>query len=190
MIKLKDAELVYHSDFIEAKQATVLLNLMLENFPWSQDHIKLFGREVLQPRLTCLFAENKRSYTYSNLTLIPEPFPEILIPIKERLEQILGQRFTTCLVNLYRDGQDSMGWHSDDEKELGQNPTIASISFGAERIFHLKHKKDKSHKFKLILKHGSLLVMKGATQHFWQHQLPKTKKLVGPRINLTFRKID
>ena len=97
--------------------------------------------------------------------------------------------FTSCLLNLYRDGQDSNGWHADNEKELGINPVIASLSFGAERMFHMKHRRDRNQKLKLKLEHGSLLVMRGSLQHHWLHQIPKTKKTVGERINLTFRNI-
>ena len=118
-----------------------------------------------------------------------EVFPSYMTRIKERCEEICEQSFNACLANLYRDGQDSMGWHADDEKELGTNPVIASVSIGEPRIFHLKHRKDKNLTYKKRLQHGSLLVMRGETQKFWKHQLPKTKKQIGPRINLTFRKI-
>ena len=119
----------------------------------------------------------------------PHSFIEPLTTIKERIEKVAKVEFTTCLLNLYRDGKDSNGWHSDDEKELGRNPVIASVSLGEERYFHLRHKKNKSLKSKLLLQHGSLLLMQGETQHNWQHQIPKTAKRIGPRINLTFRVI-
>ena len=107
--------------------------------------------------------------------------------IKNEIEVICNENFTTVLLNYYRDGRDSNGWHADNEKELGQNPVIASISFGTERYFHLQHITIKEQKLKINLEHGSLLIMKGATQHFWKHQIPKTAKEIGPRINLTFR---
>ncbi|MGG7036933.1 MAG: alpha-ketoglutarate-dependent dioxygenase AlkB family protein [Flavobacterium sp.] len=107
--------------------------------------------------------------------------------IKNEIEELTGEHFTTVLLNLYRDGKDSNGWHADDEKELGRNPVIASVSFGAERSFHLQHNLLKDQKLKITLEHGSLLLMKGSTQHFWKHQVPKTSKRVGARINLTFR---
>ena len=119
----------------------------------------------------------------------PLGFDTELKGIKQKLEQEFQVVFSTCLLNLYRDGQDSNGWHSDDEKELGTNPTIASISLGEERFFHLKHKTNKELKQKILLEHGSLLLMQGSTQHFWQHQIPKTKRKVGKRVNLTFRLI-
>ncbi|MDT0642971.1 alpha-ketoglutarate-dependent dioxygenase AlkB [Zunongwangia sp. F363] len=186
---LPDAEILYFPDFFSETEADLYSERILKDTAWRQDKIKIFGKEMLQPRLTALFAENTKSYTYSGLTMHPEAFPEVLLEIKQAVEKVSEVRFTACLLNLYRNGRDSMGWHADDEKELGRNPEIASVSFGAERIFHLKHKK-KNARFKLKLENGSLLIMKGSTQHFWKHQLPKTKMEIGHRINLTFRKID
>jgi alkylated DNA repair dioxygenase AlkB len=117
----------------------------------------------------------------------PIPFTSLLFELKERIESVADVKFTTVLLNLYRDGNDSNGWHSDDEKELGRDPVIASLSFGAKRKFHLRHRKDRSKKYSLDLEHGSLLLMKGETQHHWHHQLPKSKRIREPRINLTFR---
>ena len=119
--------------------------------------------------------------------MIPKAFTKELLHIKAKVESVIDTNFTTCLLNLYRDGQDSNGWHADNEKELGINPIIASVSFGAERLFKLKHRKDKTLKKDLVLQHGSLLIMKGETQHKWLHQIPKTKKKTGERINLTFQ---
>ena len=119
----------------------------------------------------------------------PQVISTELLQIKAAIEVIEPTIFTTCLANLYRDGKDSNGWHADDEKELGQNPVIASITLGQERWFHLKHKEDKSLKQIILLGHGSLLIMKGPTQHFWKHQIPKTAKAIGERVNLTFRVI-
>lgn len=189
IINLKDAELHFYPDFLPDERANKLFDNLLELNHWRQDTIKLFGKEVLQPRLTALFGEEGKSYTYSGLKMDPLPFPEFLKGIKKECEDVSGQNFTTCLANLYRDGKDSMGWHADDEKELGKNPIIASLSLGAERMFHLKHKTEPDLKEKIRLPHGSLLIMRGTTQSFWKHQLPKTKKIVAPRINLTFRKI-
>ena len=117
----------------------------------------------------------------------PHPFNKELQEIKSKIETIVNEIFTTCLLNLYRNGQDSNGWHADNEKELGKNPVIASVSFGANRLFHLKHRRESDLKQKIVLESGSLLIMKGSTQHNWLHQIPKTKKKVEPRINLTFR---
>lgn len=188
-IELQGANLLYLEDFLSNEQADKLFDKLLHYEQWRQDHIKIFGKEILQPRLTALFSDNNNAYTYSGLTMHPEIFPSYLTRIKERSEEICEQSFNACLANLYRDGQDSMGWHADDEKELGTNPVIASVSIGEPRMFHLKHRNNKNLTYKKRLQHGSLLVMKGDTQKFWKHQLPKTKKQIGPRINLTFRKI-
>lgn len=188
-LELKNGHLRYVSDFFNTEEANFYFNSLGEEISWKQDKIKLFGKEHLQPRLSAFFAEPDINYSYSGLKLKPEYFPESLLKIKKKVENFSDMNFNSCLANLYRDGQDSMGWHSDDEKELGRNPVIASVSFGAERIFHLKHKTDRNLKEKIILKHGSLLMMEGGLQHTWKHQLPKTKKIIGARINLTFRKI-
>lgn len=119
--------------------------------------------------------------------MAPSAFIPCLSEIKAAVERQSGTTFTTCLANLYRNGKDSNGWHADNEKELGENPVIASISLGAERYFHLKHNRLANQKFKLLLQHGSLLLMQGPTQHYWKHQIPKTARPIGERINLTFR---
>lgn len=166
-------------------EADVLYNTLLEQTPWEQGTIKIFGKDLLEPRLKAWFGT--KAYTYSGITHQPSPFPTELEEVKQSIEKLTQQSFNSCLINLYRDGSDSMGWHQDNEKELGKNPTIASLSLGAERVFHLKQIKLKSDSIKLPLAHGSLLVMSEETQHFWKHQLPKTKKVSSPRINLTFR---
>ncbi|MGA8854960.1 MAG: alpha-ketoglutarate-dependent dioxygenase AlkB [Christiangramia sp.] len=189
-IALPDSELHYYHNFFKKKEADELLKYFLEFPEWNQDKIKLFGKEILQPRLTALFGEAGKIYTYSGLQMKPQPFTPEIISVKNRCEKYVENlRFNVCLANLYRDGTDSMGWHADDEKELGKRPVIASVSLGEERIFHLKHKKDKTLKHKIRLQHGSLLIMSGSTQEFWKHQLPKTRKQIDPRVNLTFRKI-
>jgi len=190
-ISLPDADLDYFPNFLSRKKADYLYNFLIDSHYWRQDKIKLFGKEVLQPRLTALFGENENTYKYSGLKMFPIPFPDLLKSIKKECEEKSnGAKFNICLANLYRDGNDSMGWHADDEKELGLNPVIASLSLGADRWFHLRHKKLQNTKHKIKLQHGSLLIMKGTTQQFWKHQLPKTKKVISPRINLTFRKVS
>ena len=186
-IALKDAKISYDEHFLSHNEASIYFDVLRKETNWQQDRIKVFGKEYDQPRLTALFANNKNSYTYSNITMHPTPFSPVLLEIKSKIEKTLNQTFTTCLLNLYRNGQDSNGWHADNEKELGINPVIASVSLGAERLFHMKHRTDKTQKLRLNLAHGSLLVMSGSTQHHWLHQIPKTKKNVGERINLTFR---
>lgn len=188
-LNLKDAEVFYYPNYFTINESMSLFQILTTETLWQQDDIKVFGKTYKQPRLTSLYGSNKRPYSYSNITMYPNEFSSTLLKIKSKIEDTTNEIFTTCLLNQYRDGQDSNGWHADDEKELGQNPVIASVSFGASRMFHLKHRYDKSHKCKLLLESGSLLLMKGTTQHFWLHQVPKTKKQIGSRINLTFRYI-
>ncbi len=186
-LNLPDSDITYYPEFFSVKESEIYFQYLLKNVPWQQDDIKIFGKTYKQPRLTALFANNKEPYSYSNITMHPHPFTKELLTIKSKVESVICANFTTCLLNLYRDGQDSNGWHADNEKELGENPIIASVSFGAERLFKLKHREDSRLKKDLILQNGSLLIMKGETQHRWLHQIPKTKKEIGKRINLTFR---
>ena len=186
-LPLQDAEIEYHPQFLGLEDSHTLFKELVVNTPWQEDDIRVYGKVYKQPRLTAFFANNEKSYGYSNISMTPHKFTPILNSLKQKIETTTQTTFTSCLLNLYRDGQDSNGWHADDEKELGINPVIASISLGAERFFHLKHKNIKTLKHKLILQNGSLLVMKGETQHHWLHQIPKTKKPLGKRINLTFR---
>ncbi|MFH4966036.1 alpha-ketoglutarate-dependent dioxygenase AlkB [Gaetbulibacter sp. M235] len=186
-LNMKDADVVYYDHFFNKNLSDHYFKLLLNSIEWQQDYITVFGKTYLQPRLTSLYANNKLPYTYSNITMQPKAFTKELLEIKQATEKEINTNFTSCLANLYRNGQDSNGWHADDEKELGSQPIIASVTFGAERIFHFKHKFEPQLKTKIILNHGSLLIMKGDTQKFWQHQLPKTKKIISERINLTFR---
>ena len=150
----------------------------------------MFGKRHQQHRLTAWFAEGNKTYTYSGLRCYPNPWNTVLLDIKEKIERLTFASYNSVLLNLYRNGNDSMGWHSDDEPELGKNPSIASVSLGATRTFQLKHRLRKEEpNISLALNHGSLLFMTGSTQHFWKHQIPKTRKHVEPRINLTFRNI-
>ncbi|WP_343488455.1 alpha-ketoglutarate-dependent dioxygenase AlkB [Allomuricauda sp. d1] len=189
-LQLPDADIGYYPNFIPKEKADFYFGEFRRNIPWQQDDITVFGKTYAQPRLTALFGNNGKPYSYSNITMRPHEFTPALLEIKSNIENICDANFTTCLLNLYRDGRDSNGWHADDEKELGQNPVIASVSLGHERFFHLRYKRNKGLKQKLLLQHGSLLLMQGTTQHYWQHQIPKTEKPVGPRINLTFRVIN
>lgn len=186
-LELPDSDIAYYPNFLKDEDASSYFNVLRDFIPWQQDDITIFGKTYPQPRLTALYGNNGKAYSYSNITMEPLEFTLELLKIKSAVEKEAGVEFSTCLLNYYRDGKDSNGWHSDDEKELGQNPIIASISLGAERFFHLRHKKDKSIKHKLLLENGSLLLMKGETQHHWHHQIAKTAKKIGERINLTFR---
>lgn len=188
-LQLPDSDITYFSNFLNCENANTYFELLRSSVSWRQDEIRVYGKLYPQPRLTALYGTNNRSYSYSGITMQPLPFSETILDLKIKLSEVTHVNFTTCLLNLYRDGKDSNGWHSDDEKELGQNPVIASVSLGQERYFHLKHKKLKDLKYKILLEHGSLLLMRGSTQHFWQHQIAKTTKPIGERINLTFRVI-
>ena len=186
-LNLQDAEVLYYPNFLDSAFANDSYQTLHKEIPWQQDTITVFGKKHLQPRLTALYGNNEIPYSYSNITMRPLPFTFALSEIKKRIERLTNIEFTTCLCNLYRNGKDSNGWHADDEASLGTNPVIASISLGATRLFKFRRISDHKTQYKLALTSGSLLVMKGATQHYWQHQLPKTAKQVGSRINLTFR---
>jgi alkylated DNA repair dioxygenase AlkB len=162
---------------------------IVKGIEWRNDPITMFGKTYQQPRLTAWYGDAGIEYTYSKITMSAKPWTPHLHKIKTKLEQDLRISFNSVLVNYYRDGADHMSYHSDDEPELGPNPTIASLSFGAERIFQIKHKFLKRAPLKISLQHGSLLVMGGDLQHFWMHKINKTAKPIGPRLNLTFRYI-
>lgn len=186
-LDLPDSDIIYYPNFFPLKEADILFNELLFNTPWQQDQIKVFGKIFSQPRLTALYGNQGKPYSYSNIVMQPHNWTIPLQKLKSLVESACEIEFTSVLLNYYRDGMDSNGWHADNEKELGQNPVIASLSLGAERVFQLKHNTLPNQKAKINLEHGSLLVMKGVTQHFWKHQIPKTTKPIGPRINLTFR---
>ena len=190
VLDLPDAEIIYYPHFFDKKVADDIFSQLKNDIPWQQDNITVFGKVHLQPRLTALFGNDGKSYSYSNIKMQPHPWNPILQKIKSQIESVSDANFTTVLLNLYRDGKDSNGWHADNEKELGNNPIIASVSFGTERVFQLKHNTIPGLKQNILLEHGSLLLMKGTTQHFWKHQIPKTAKPIGSRINLTFRVIE
>ena len=167
-----------------------LLAQLIEETPWRQEHVTLWGRTYPQPRLVAWYGDDGQVYSYSGVTLTALPFTPGLLDLKSAVEQICGAHFNTVLLNYYRDQRDSMGFHSDDEPELGPDPVIASLSFGEERPFVLKHRhRDDIDDFRLELPSGSLLLMKGATQANWKHGVPKRSKVCGPRVNLTFRTI-
>ncbi len=189
LLDLPDAEIIYYPQFFDKEQADSIFTELLQQIDWRQDSITVYGKTHPQPRLTALYGNEGKTYSYSNIKMFPQPWNSLLQKIKYFIEATTECQFTTVLLNQYRDGKDSNGWHADDEKELGLNPIIASVSFGAERVFQLKHNTIPDLKKNIVLEHGSLLVMKGSTQHFWKHQIPKTTQAVGTRINLTFRTI-
>lgn len=187
--EIPDGDVWYDGGFYAFAKANQLQTQLLQETPWRQNKITVFGKEYDEPRLTQLYGDAGISYGYSGITYDALPWTETLQTIKENVEKAAKTTFNVCLVNRYRDGQDSNGWHADDEKELGRNPIIASISLGQERFFHLKHNENKEWRYKFLLEHGSLLVMAGKTQHTYKHQIAKTKRAIDERINLTFRKI-
>ena len=188
-LDLPDAELYYHSKFLPKPTADRLLHDLKEKIEWTQNTIRFYGKESLVPRLEAWYGDPGKSYAYSGIHMNPKPWTEELREIKETIEKEACVTFNSVLINYYRDGKDRVAWHSDDEKELGQNPVIGSVSLGAERKFKLRHKKFKENRNKaeIMLQHGSFLLMKGPTQHHWMHEIPRTAKPIGPRINLTFR---
>ena len=187
---LPDADIILFNEFFTKTESEKLYKNLIEKINWQQYTIKMYGKIFNQPRLTAFYGEENKPYAYSGLKLTPNPWIEDLLFIKSRITKTAQINFSSVLLNYYRNGQDSMGWHSDDEKELGQNPVIGSISFGETRLFQLRHltRKDLK-KVDIKLTNGSFLLMKGSTQHYWEHQIPKTSKNITPRINLTFRTI-
>ncbi len=186
---LPKANVSYVSNFFNTQEADTLLNMLYKEIKWQQDSIKMFGKVYAVPRLQAFYGDEGFDYSYSNIKLKTNLWTPTLLNIKTKVESFCQHTFSSVLANLYRHGQDSNGWHADDEPELGENPVIASVSFGAARIFHLKNKQNEKIRQKIKLAHGSLLLMKGATQHYYKHQLSKTAQKVDKRINLTFRKI-
>lgn len=167
-----------------------LLARLIAEIPWRQQSIALFGKIHLQPRLICWMGDPDCAYRYSGTRWEPQPWHPLVDALRSRVEALTDARFNAVLLNLYRDGADSMGSHADDEPELGERPTIASLSFGAERAMHFRHRHDRTQPTqRIFLEDGDLLVMRGDTQSNWRHAIPKTRRPVGPRVNLTFRRI-
>ncbi len=179
--------------FLSNREADEALVRLWQELEWSQQEIVLFGRHVMQPRLVAWYGEPEAAYCYSGLTLTPLAWHPLLLRLRDRIEVVTGKRFNAVLANAYRDGRDSMGWHSDDEPELGDAPVIASLSLGATRRFLLRRRVSGTRKrpasIALSLGHGSLLLMQGNSQSDYQHALPRTQRAVTLRINLTYRLI-
>ena len=187
---LPDGDVRFFDDCFSAEENQNLFPRLRDEIRWTQEKIRIYGRDVDLPRLTAWYGDAGASYSYSGITHAPHPWTELLLLIKKRVEARAGESFNSVLLNFYRSGSDGVAWHSDDEPELGPDPVIASASFGAVRTFQLKHKFRKDLKrVALELTGGSLLIMRGPTQKNWLHQVPKTAKNVPPRINLTFRTI-
>lgn len=187
-VYIQNGEYIYIPNFIDKIKADNYLESLRHNIQWRQESMNMYGKQVLFPRLTSWYGDNDKPYSFSGITLNPHPWNKELLDIKTLIEPVSEVKFNSVLLNLYRDGNDSISWHTDAEKELGINPIIASVNFGAERTFQLRHNLTQE-KIDIVLKHGSLLIMKGELQHFWKHQVPKQKKVNKERINLTFRVI-
>ncbi len=184
--QLEQGEVLFRPSFFSHQESDQLFQTLKAELPWEQRSIKMFGKSVLQPRLQAWCGD--ANYTYSGLTMLPTPWTPELLFIKSRIESVCDVQFNSVLVNLYRSGEDYMGWHSDNEKELGVNPVIASVSLGASRRFLLRHKTS-GKTLEYLLDHGDLFTMGGQLQEYWKHSLPKMKKVNMERINLTFRSV-
>ncbi len=189
VLSMPDADVIFYRNFFNQQESYEFFQALFNEIKWRQDKIKMYGKELNLPRKTAWYGDRDKPYTFSGIHLEPEPWTPMLLQIKEKIEDIAEVKFNSVLLNLYRDGNDGISWHTDAEPELGTNPIIASVSFGGARRFMFRHKQNKDLKTEVELTDGSFLVMAGTTQHFWQHQIPKTSKKVQPRINLTFRVI-
>ena len=194
--RLPDADVALWPQWLDTAEADALFAELRQAIAWETHRIRLFGRELDSPRLSCWIGDPGAAYTYSRSRFEPRPWPSALAAVRERVEQDCGTHFNSLLANLYRDGRDSMGWHSDDEPELGTQPVVASLSLGAERRFRFRRRRARGEPaqpgdtVELVLPHGSLLRMAGATQQLYRHDLPRMRGIDTPRINLTFRRVD
>lgn len=186
--QIQNGEYLHISNFFDKSTSDNYLQTLLYTIDWKQEKMNMYGKELLFPRLTAWYGDNDKPYSFSGITLKPTQWTKELLEIKSKVETKTDVSFNSVLLNRYRNGNDSISWHTDAEKELGKNPIIASVNFGATREFQLRHIHTKE-KLSIQLSHGNLLIMLGELQHFWQHQIPKTKKPVSERINLTFRVI-
>ncbi len=183
-----DGVVNYYGKILTQKEADYYFDRLLHTVEWKNDEAVIFGKHIITKRKAAWYGDSDYFYTYSNVTKQALVWTDELLVLKKLTEDITGAKFNSCLLNLYHNGDEGMAWHSDDERSLGRNTAIASLSFGAERKFSFKHKKTKE-TVSVLLENGSLLVMKDATQTNWLHRLPPTKKINKPRINLTFRTI-
>jgi len=189
VLPVADAELVLWQD-VDFGDEKALLKQLIEETPWRREQVTVWGKTHMQPRLIAWYGDDAQSYSYSGITLSALPWTPALLRMKEKVETLCQSSFNSVLVNYYRDHRDGMGFHSDDEPELGPAPVIASVTIGAARHLVLKHKLRKDlENVKILLPSGSVLLMKGATQKNWKHGVPKLTKPCGPRVNLTFRRI-
>ncbi|WP_353719800.1 alpha-ketoglutarate-dependent dioxygenase AlkB [Dyadobacter sp. 676] len=179
----------YYPGFVPAAESIALMQKWIAKVPWRQQSMQMYGKEVLAPRLMAWYGDTDRAYAFSGTRFEPYAWTPELADLKQRIGEKTGFTFNSVLLNYYRNGNDSVAWHGDNEHELGRNPVIASLSLGQERRFEFRYRPDHSRKYGLTLENGSLLIMKGDLQHTWEHRVPKSKAANGPRINLTFRTI-
>ncbi len=184
-----DGEVFYYGQILDHKVSYQLLNALLDTLEWQNDQSFIYGKLITTKRKVAWHGNEAFEYTYSKISRKAKPWTNELLFLKSLIENTCGETFNSCLVNLYHSGEEGMSWHSDAEKELKRNSAIASFSLGAERKFMFRHKETKE-SIAIQLENASLLVMKGATQHHWKHQLPISKRIKSPRINLTFRTIE
>lgn len=189
-LHLRDAEVSWHRHWLPHDAADSLQRTLRDDVPWEVHRIRMFGRQVDSPRLSCWMGDPAARYRYSGTEFVPQPWHPALLPLRDQLTAFCGHAFNSVLLNRYRDGDDGMGWHSDNEPELGPAPVIASVSLGAPRRFLLRRRDDHSKKAEVLLDHGDLLVMGGQTQRHYQHSLPKSARPLAERLNLTFRWIN
>jgi alkylated DNA repair dioxygenase AlkB len=185
----KDGTVNYYPNMLAHDEANRYFDLLLQKIVWENDEIIIFGKHIVTKRKVAWYGDSDYLYTYSNTTKQALTWTKELLELKEIVEKLTETKFNSCLLNLYHSGNEGIGWHCDNEETIEPNSTIASLSLGAERKFSFKHKQTKQTKqtISLALEHGSLLIMKDATQTYWLHSLPKSKTISGPRINLTFR---
>ena len=184
----EDGNVFYYGAILPTVSADKYLELLLRDIEWKNDEAIMFGKRILTKRKVAWYGEEAFEYRYSKITKTALPFTSELKALKNTIEQLTGETFNSCLLNLYHTGDEGMAWHSDGEKDLKKDGAIASVSFGAERKFSFKHKLT-AQTISVLLEHGSLLMMKGKTQSHWLHRLPPTKRIAQPRVNLTFRTI-
>ena len=185
---IENGEYIFLPNYFNKVESDLFLDKLKNNIDWKQESMNMYGKQLNFPRLTAWYGDNDKPYSFSGIKLSPHSWTKELFEIKNKIEPVAKTQFNSVLLNQYRNGNDSISWHTDAEKELGINPVIASVNFGATRKFQLRHIHTKE-KLEIELTHGSLLIMQGELQHFWQHQVPKTKQNVSERINLTFRVI-
>jgi len=183
----KDGTVEIFPSFFKKSECDIILPVLIKETQWQQDSMKFYGKKVNLPRLTAWYGETMKKYSYSGIDMNAYPWTEVLLFIKNRIEKQSGLKFTSVLLNYYRNGNDSVSWHRDNEKVLRINPVIASVSFGATRTFKFRHVDDHSLVRAVELTNGMYILMKGETQHKWEHSIPKTSKVAEPRVSLTFR---